>query len=65
LWSHRCGWDELLVLCRSRWVPGLQYAVSTGRLHGFESLQKAMFLMALDFAGQAVEVLSQPMRLTF
>jgi hypothetical protein len=120
VWSHRCGWDELLVPVSlgagavgldlaegwpGRWSaelrldgreascpvehlafapfdsvaavrgfswrrgqrhrPGLQYAVSTGRLHGFESLQEAMFLLALDFAGQAVEVLSQPMRLTF
>lgn len=45
--------------------PGLQYMVSTGRLHGFESLQEAKLLTALDFAGQAVEVLSQPMRLRF
>ena len=45
--------------------PGLQYMVSTGRLHGFESLQEAVFLTALDFAGQVVEVISQPLRLTF
>jgi hypothetical protein len=45
--------------------PGLLYVVSTGRLHGFESLHESVLLMALDFAGAVLEVLSQPMRLTF
>jgi hypothetical protein len=44
---------------------GLQYMVSTGRHHGFESLAEARLLMMLDFAGGVVEVLSQPMRLRF
>ncbi|MBT2449659.1 TnsA-like heteromeric transposase endonuclease subunit [Streptomyces sp. ISL-43] len=45
--------------------PGLEYMVSTGRLHGFESLEEAGLLLALDFAGHVTEVLSQPLRLKF
>jgi hypothetical protein len=45
--------------------PGLQYLVSTGRHHGFESHAEQQLLLALDFAGDLVEVLSQPLRLTF
>jgi hypothetical protein len=40
--------------------PGLQFLVSTGRHHGFESLAEARLLLALDFAGDLVEVLAQP-----
>lgn len=120
LWSHRCGWDELLVpvslaegrcgldlssgwqgrwtviwrvagaevsfplaelagaalsgLGPMRWFtwrrdqrhrPGLEFMVSTGRLHGFESLEEARLLLVLDFAGQVIEVLSQPLRFQF
>lgn len=45
--------------------PGLQFMVSTGRHHGFESHAEQQVLLALDFAGDAIEVLSQPFRLTF
>lgn len=45
--------------------PGLQYMVSTGRHHGFESLAEQRVLLALDFAGSLVEVLSQPFELRF
>jgi len=45
--------------------PGLQFLVSTGRHHGAESLEEARLLMALDFAGGLVDVVSQPMRLRF
>lgn len=45
--------------------PGLQYMVSTGRHHGFESLAEQRLLLAVDFAGKAVEVLGQPFRLRF
>lgn len=45
--------------------PGLQYLVSTGRHHGFESHAEQELLLALDFAGELVEVLSQPFRLAF
>ena len=39
--------------------------VSTGRHHGFESHAEQQLLLALDFAGELIEVLSQPFRLTF
>jgi hypothetical protein len=35
--------------------PGLQFLVSTGRHHGFESLEEARLLLALDFAGDLVD----------
>jgi hypothetical protein len=37
--------------------------VSTGRHHGFESLEEQRFLLALDFAGSVTGVVSQPFRL--
>jgi hypothetical protein len=43
---------------RQRHRPGLQFMVSTGRLHGFESLQERSLLPALDFLGEAKDVLS-------
>lgn len=45
--------------------PGLQFLVSTGRHHGAESLEEARLLLALDFAADLVDVVSQPMRLRF
>ncbi|MFC5831860.1 hypothetical protein [Nonomuraea insulae] len=48
--------------------PGLEFmvsTVSTGRLHGFESLEEQRLLLALDFAGSVAEVLPQPFRLRF
>jgi hypothetical protein len=45
--------------------PGLAYLVSTGRHHGFESLEEARVLLALDFAGRLVDVVSQPLKLRF
>nr|WP_237547008.1 TnsA-like heteromeric transposase endonuclease subunit [Streptomyces sp. SID161] len=45
--------------------PGLQFLVSTGRHHGPECLEEARLLLALDFAGDLVDVISQPMRLRF
>jgi hypothetical protein len=50
---------------RQRHRPGLQFMVSTGRLHGFESLEERSLLLALDFTGEVGEVLSQPFRLKF
>ncbi|MCY0942497.1 TnsA-like heteromeric transposase endonuclease subunit [Streptomyces antarcticus] len=44
--------------------PGLQFMVSTGRHHGFESLEEQRLLLALDFSG-VVEVLPQPFELHF
>jgi TnsA endonuclease-like protein len=45
--------------------PGLQFLISTGRHHGFESLAEQQLLLALDFAGEVIDVLSQPFRLRF
>jgi hypothetical protein len=45
--------------------PGLQYLVSTGRHHGFESLAEQRLLLALDFVGGLVDVLAQPFELRF
>jgi len=56
---------------RFSWRPaqrhraGLQFLVSTGRHHGFESLEEARLLLALDFAGDLVDVLGQPVRLRY
>ena len=50
---------------RQRHRPGLQFLVSTGRHHGFESLAEQHLLLALDFAGDLVEVLAQPFRLRY
>jgi len=49
---------------RQRHRPGLQFMVSTGRHHGFESLEEARLLLALDFV-RVAEVLPQPFRLAF
>jgi hypothetical protein len=50
---------------RQRHRPGLQFMVSTGRVHGFESLEEQSLLLALDFTGAAEGVLSQPFTLRF
>jgi TnsA-like endonuclease N terminal len=57
---RRFSWRQ-----RQRHRPGLQFMVSTGRLHGFESLEERSLLLALDFTGTVEEVLSQPFRLKF
>ncbi|MFJ1732995.1 TnsA-like heteromeric transposase endonuclease subunit [Streptomyces sp. NPDC088254] len=49
---------------RQRHRPGLQFMVSTGRHHGFESLEEQRLLLALDFL-RVAEVLPQPFRLEF
>ncbi|MCW2930506.1 MAG: hypothetical protein JWM19_1468 [Actinomycetia bacterium] len=45
--------------------PGLVFMVSTGRHHGAESTEEARVLMALDFAADVIDVVSQPFRLRF
>lgn len=50
---------------RQRHRPGLQYLVSTGRHHGFESIAEQWLLVALDFAGSLIDVIAQPFRLRF
>ncbi|WP_441247773.1 TnsA-like heteromeric transposase endonuclease subunit [Kitasatospora sp. McL0602] len=49
---------------RQRHRPGLEFMVSTGRQHGFESLEERELLRALDFV-RVREVLPQPFRLDF
>src|ERR1039458_8226465 len=44
---------------RQRHRPGLQFMVSTGRVHGFESLEEQALLLALDFTG-ALEDVNSP-----
>ena len=39
--------------------------VSTGRLHGFESLEERSLLLALDFTGSVEEIVPQPFLLRF
>lgn len=48
---RRFSWRQ-----RQRHRPGLQFMVSTGRLHGFESLEERSLLLALDFTGEVEEV---------
>lgn len=50
---------------RQRHRPGLQFMVSTGRVHGFESLEEQSLLLALDFTGAVEDVLPQPFTLRF
>ncbi|WP_223775403.1 TnsA-like heteromeric transposase endonuclease subunit [Streptomyces sp. 135] len=45
--------------------PGLGPLLATGRLHAFESLEEDQLLVAMDFAGDLVEVLSQPLCIRF
>ena len=45
--------------------PGLQFMVSTGLHHGFESLEEARVLLALDFVEAVTQVICQPFRLRF
>lgn len=40
-------------------------ASSTGRHHGAESLEESRVLLALDFAGDVVDVVSQPLKISF
>ncbi|MGW0823942.1 TnsA-like heteromeric transposase endonuclease subunit [Streptomyces sp. NPDC002845] len=45
--------------------PGLKFVLTTGRMHGFESLEERRLLLALDFTDGVSEVLSQPFTLKF
>lgn len=58
--SRRFSWRT-----GQRHRPGLQYLVSTDRHHGFESIAEQRLLLALDFAGQVQQVLSQPFGLRY
>lgn len=56
-------WRHFTWRTGQRHRPGLEFLVSTGRHHGFESLEEQRLLLALDFAGGVTEVISQPFRL--
>jgi len=56
-------WRHFTWRTRQRHRPGLQFLVSTGRHHGFESLEEQRFLLAADFAGGVTDGVSQPLRL--
>jgi len=56
-------WRHFSWRAGQRHRPGLEFLVSTGRHHGFESLEEQRLLLALDFAGGVTDVLSQPFRL--
>jgi hypothetical protein len=56
-------WRHFTWRTGQRHRPGLQFLVSTGRHHGFESLEEQRFLLALDFAGSVTGLVSQPFRL--
>jgi hypothetical protein len=45
--------------------PGLQLLTSTDRHHGAESLEEGRMLLALDFDGDVVDVVSQPLKISF
>ncbi|MFF3494797.1 TnsA-like heteromeric transposase endonuclease subunit [Streptomyces sp. NPDC002795] len=45
--------------------PGLQFLTSTGQHHGAESLEESRVLLALTFAGDVVDVVSQPLKISF
>ena len=61
-----CGPVRRFSWCRGqRHRPGLQFMVSTGLHHGFESLEEARVLLALDFAEAVTQVICQPFRLRF
>jgi hypothetical protein len=55
-------WRHFTWRAGQRHRPGLQFLVSTGRHHGFESLEEQRFLLALDFCG-VNDVMPQPFRL--
>lgn len=58
--ARRFSWGR-----QQRHRPGLQFMVSTGRVHGFESLEEQALLLALDFTGTVEDVLPQPFTLRF
>ncbi|GAB3106936.1 hypothetical protein GCM10027160_03090 [Streptomyces calidiresistens] len=47
-----------------RYRPGPQFLTGTGRHHGGESLEESRVLPAPDFAGDVVDVVSQPLKIS-
>ncbi|MGJ5829631.1 TnsA-like heteromeric transposase endonuclease subunit [Streptomyces ossamyceticus] len=58
-------WRTFSWRTEQRHRPGLEPVVATGRRHAFESLMEDELLVALDFAGGLLELLSQPFLLRF
>lgn len=56
-------WRRFTWRTGQRHRPGLAFLVSTGRHHGFESMEEQRFMLALDFAGGVTGLVSQPFRL--
>lgn len=53
-------WRHMSWRTTQRNRPGLEYLVSTGRHHAYESQQERRLLQILDFDGRVVDALSQP-----
>ena len=58
-------WRHMAWRTGQRNRPGLEYLVSTGRHHAYESQQERRLLQALDFDGRVADALSQPLLLNF
>jgi len=58
-------WRHMSWRTAQRNRPGLEYLVSTGRHHAYESQQERRLLQILDFDGRVVDALSQPLLLKF
>ncbi len=58
-------WRHMSWRTTQRNRPGLEYLVSTGRHHAYESQQERRLLQILDFDGRVVDALSQPLLLRF
>lgn len=56
--------DRAVAVPSSR-APLLQFLISTGRHHEYESLAEARLLLMLGIAGELTEVLAQPPRLRY
>lgn len=58
-------WRHMAWRTAQRNRPGLEYLVSTGRHHAYESQWERRLLQIVDFDGRVVDALSQPLLLRF
>ena len=58
-------WRHMAWRTRQKNRPGLEFMVSTGRHHAYESQQERRLMQALDFDGRVIDVLSQPLLLSY
>lgn len=65
LFASADPWRHMAWRTAQRNRPGLEYLVSTGRHHAYESQHERRLLQILDFDGRVVDALSQPLLLTF